>query len=794
MSTGVAARAGNLPAELTSFVNRTAELADLGRLIPQSRLVTVTGVAGVGKTRLALRAADRVRRQFPDGVWLVELAQLNDETLLAHTIARVLKVHDPLGDPWRALLDFLEPRRILLVLDNCEHVVGGVAKVVSGMLSATDGVRVLATSREVLRLAGEQELRVQPLLAVGADGVVHGALTEAVELFQQRAALAVPTTEWTEADRAAVAEICRRLDGIPLAIELAAVRTRVLSVQQLRSRVDDRFRVLAGGPRGGIPQQRTLRAAVEWSYDLCDPEEQTVWVRASVFAHGFDLDGIEALYRRLLGDAAVDDVALVDVLDGLASKSVLSVIERDGRPWYHLLETLRAYGTDVLRRSGDEARVRRAFAERYVVLAGRAEQEWFSPRQQEWLATLEREHANLRVALEYLLADGQAEAACLLSGRLWFHWLWSGWLAEGRVWLGRVLAASGTPGPARAVALLAHAFLAGTTGDVSAASRMAAEARDLAERFGDRLTAAAAVSRLAAQANYRGDTATARSLHTDSLSRFAALGGPAETIYGVQAMQGLGSVLLQDGDVAQARELADEVIAACRARGDRVLLSTALVNLARAQWMAGEHTEAVGSAREAIRHCREIPIPPTTVRAVEQLAWIAATTTTGAPGEGGPAGLEEAAVLLGAADRLWRDFGLLRLRATSHFAGPHRDCEERARAGLGEARYAAAFRRGAELELPEIFDRIAPVPGPRAGPPEPPGQAVAEVDPWAPLTRREREVAALVAHGLTNQEIADRLVISRRTAEGHVDRILRKLGLTSRVPLAAQLGSAQSGR
>src|SRR5215469_11893319 len=350
---------GNLPAELTSFVGRRHELAEVKRLLADSRLVTLTGIGGVGKTRLALRAAAGLRRAFRDGVWLVRLDQLRDEALLAQAVAGALGLQDRAGyTPAAALAEYLAGRQLLLVLDNCEHLVDAAAKLADQLLRAAGGLRVLATSREALTITAETVLAVPPLPAPDAGERLSVAELErfaAVRLFAERAAQVVPGFAVTEANEAAVAGICRRLEGLPLAIELAAARLPVLSAEQIDERLGDRLGLLTRGGRTRPARQQTLRASVEWSYELCSPAERLLWARCSVFAGGFELDAAEGIcadHRLPAGD-------MLELLAALAGKSVLAVEHGEGVARYRLPETLREYGQERLQESGEDTVLRR---------------------------------------------------------------------------------------------------------------------------------------------------------------------------------------------------------------------------------------------------------------------------------------------------------------------------------------------------------------------------------------------------------------------------------------------------
>lgn len=450
---------GNLPAETTSFIGRERELAETRRLLRASRLVTLTGVGGVGKTRLALRTAGQVRPSFPEGVWLADLAALTDSTLVARAVAEALGLRDQsVRSAMDALADHVRDRRLLLVLDNCEHLMDAVAPLVQRLLCAAPDLRVLATSRERLGVPGEHVFLVSGLtLRNDADG---GAC-EAVRLLSDRAAACAAPLR----DGGSAAELCRRLDGIPLAIELAAVRLTCLTVEEILERLEDRFRLLS------VPQapatnryRRTLRGVMDLSHNLCTPGERLLWARLSVFAGSFDLKAAEAVCA---GDG-IDGADMLDLISGLIRKSVV-VLDGTGRAArYRLLETIRQYGLDRLRADGEAVAYRVRHSDHYHALAREAAADWCSPREAEWLDRLRTELPNFRAALAFCLARpdrariGAEMAADLTRTRSWFF---SGTLGEARHWLESLSAGLG-PGEAT----IMKTFIASLQGDVAAAA------------------------------------------------------------------------------------------------------------------------------------------------------------------------------------------------------------------------------------------------------------------------------------------------------------------------------------
>ncbi|MFJ6686900.1 ATP-binding protein, partial [Streptomyces werraensis] len=506
---------GGLPAELTTFVGRREERAEARRLLSQTRLLTLTGPGGVGKTRLAMRVASDARRAFASGVCFVPLAALQDETLLANTIAAALGVNDQSGrPPIIGLTQLLADQHVLLVLDNCEHLLQNCALLAGKLLGAAPNLRILATSRQALGTEGEVVFAVPPLRQGTEKPTPHDMESEAVRLFVQRAAAAMRGFSLTDENRSAVNDICRRLDGIPLAIELAAVRLRVLSVTELLERLDDRFAVLTTGSRAALPRQQTLRATIDWSYELCSPQERVAWTRLSVFSGGFDLDAAEQV-------VAGDEVGTGDVFDlvaGLVEKSVITRQASAGaRARYSILETLRQYGLERLEQSQQEAAIRTRHRDYYHAMTARARAEWFSPLQVSWHHRLAGELANLRTALDFSLVQGDQDHATEIASNLGDYWMALN-LREGNHWLTRVLAATqGRATPVRTRALWVGAWMATLEGDTEAAIVRLNEAHTLARRTGDREAVAHVDQVTGIVSLYRGEAQRADALLRSAL-------------------------------------------------------------------------------------------------------------------------------------------------------------------------------------------------------------------------------------------------------------------------------------
>jgi predicted ATPase len=460
-ATELGLRTGNLPAEFTSFVGRSRELSQIREALGRYRLVTLRGVGGVGKTRLALRIAGAVRRSFDDGTWLVELSALRNTELLARTVASALGMPDQaVGDPLDLLADYLADRHLLLILDTCEHLVEGCAMLSEVLLRAAPRLRILATSREPLEVLGEQAFVIPPLTVPDLGAPASGS--ESVALFVDRAEAIVPGFALTAANEQPIAQLCRVLDGIPLALELAAVRLRIMSIEQVVDHVDDRFRFL-GTTRSNMNRHQTLRAAIDWSHELCTPTERLLWARLSVFPGDFDLAAAE----HVGADDELGDDALLDTLGRLVEKSIV-LCEQDGRR-YRMLDTIREYGTEQLSVLGGKQERSCRHRDYYLGLTERAVAGCLGARQVEWLGTLRQETHNLRVALDYSYArPGQEEIGLRMTVLLRQYWLMVGLFTEGRRWHGKALAVA-ADSPDAAWAVYGAAVLALQQGDQEAA-------------------------------------------------------------------------------------------------------------------------------------------------------------------------------------------------------------------------------------------------------------------------------------------------------------------------------------
>jgi predicted ATPase len=698
-----APRPGNLPAELDGLVGRAGELDALLRLLASERCrtVTVTGTGGVGKSRLALRAAAAVQSQdrFCDGVWLVELATVRDPRLLEHALAEALGLTDHTGRPTRSVLaERLAERELLLVLDGGEHLTADCAGLAVELLRRAPGLRLLVAARRPLEIPGEHVVPLAPL-------PVTGERSAAVRLFAQRAAEVLPGFGVTEANGTAVTELCRRLDGLPLALELAAVRLRALSVEQLLDRLGDRFGLLSGGDRRCPPHHHALRTAIGWSHELCTPAQRLLWARMSVFAGPFDLDAVEYVCTG-------SGLAARDVLETVAALVAQSVVVRDEGPdgaRYRMLETVREYGAGWLEALGETERLRRRHRDWYLGLATWCELDWFSPRQAQVAERIGGNLSNLRLALEFSLqGDHEPHVGLYLAGTLWFYWVGCGRLAEGRHWLDRALEQPCGNTEARAKALWVTGYVSVLQGDTSAALAALHECRDLAERTGNDTAAAYALHSTGCLALVCDDMQRAEELIGMALARYREIGELNSNV--LMGQVELAMAVAFQGDLEGAVALCEEVREICQDHGERWALAYALYVLAYAAWARGEADRAVVLLREGLAIGHAFHDLVGTVLSVELLALLA---------EGDGAGdAHEAAVLQGAASSMWRSVGL-RLFGSRFFNAPHTLCEERLLARMGSEAYAAALEEGALLGLDAAVARAlggaAPVPGARPG-------------------------------------------------------------------------------
>lgn len=594
----------NLPAAISTFIGRQREVAQITRLLAEAPLVTLTGAGGSGKTRLALEVATNVLPGFPGGVWLVELASLSDPVLVLQSVASTLGVREAPGRPLLdTLRDYLQPKKLLLVLDNCEHLITACAQLAETLLRTTPNVRILATSREVLGIAGERTYRVPSLSCPDLKNLPpHDQLMsyEAIQLFVERAAASQPGIALTATSAIAVARVVHQLDGIPLAIELAAARTKTLSVDQIAERLGDRFRLLTGGSRTAMPRHQTLRATIDWSYELLPEPERALFRRLAIFAGDFTLQAVEAI----CAGEAIDRHRVLDLLTHLVDKSLVLVIATDGEARYRLLESIRQYGRERLYELAEDAAVRRRYLDWYVDVAETAEPELRGPRQLVWLERLEAEHDNLRAALDASLGEPSAESGLRLAAALHHFWAMRGYLSEGRDWLEGLLAPrNGESELTRARALYGAAILAAHQGDYKQATALCEEARVLYQAHQDMPGIAAVLTVQGNVARNQGDFTAARSLLEESV----AIWRRVDDARGLaDALTQFGILARSQGDYARARGLFEDSLALWRRVGDKWGLAASLTNLGLTVGNQGDYTQASALHEESLALRREL--------------------------------------------------------------------------------------------------------------------------------------------------------------------------------------------
>ena len=778
-------RRDNLPAKTTRFVGRRRELQAIAQAIDAHRLVTLRGPAGVGKTRLAAEAATSVRDTFGQPAWLVELSALRDPQLLAAEVAKSLGLPDEAaGDPLGSLARQLAESELLLVLDTCEHLLTACAELVRNLLDACQDLRILATSREPLGVPGEHVVLIAPLDASTAQ-------SDAVELFLDRARAAVPGYALTPANSAAVVRLCQRLDGIPLAIELAAVRMRSMTAHEIAGRLDDRFRIL-GPTRTSTDRHRTLRAAVDWSYALCSPPEQRLWALLSVFPGQFSAAAAEAVagpgtndvLARLAGKSIIYPVPDGTPPDGVPPDSALpdSAAAR-----YRLLDTMREFGAELLT-APDDAGARLRHRDYFLALAQRAASRSAGREQVSWIAWVRQESGNLRAALDYSFATpGEEASGVRLTLALRCYWLMLGTFNEGMRWHEMAMTASrrirDSPSAgdgvtasegatasdrartwATAWAICGAGIIAAQQGALAAARGLLQEAAVLAAELGDDHLAASVAQTQGSVAFYGGDNEVALELFTTALASFevSGFGDPVALV----CYSRLASACILALDLDRAIALCEECMSRCDEAGEQWARSTAVWVRGGARWMSGDNDRAMADALACLEVKDALGDLHTTTMCLDLIAVCLASR--GASG----ADYARSAELCGAGDAMWEILNAP-LQMGPAYAEIRKDAAAKCRDALGSERFETARRRGLAMSL---SDAVALARG------EP--RAVAAAQP-KPLSRREREIAGLVAKGLGNREIAELLFLSKRTVDSHIEHIFGKLDIASRAQLSA---------
>ena len=666
---------GSARGVLDTVVGRSGELAELRKLVEESRLVTLAGIGGIGKTTLATHAARELADEFPDGVWMVDLADLRDGALLVDVVAAAVGLHDQAGRSLiEALVAVLAGQRTLIVLDNCEHLIDDVARLVDTLLYNCQQVHILATSREILDIGGECVLPLSPLPVPDTDDNPTPEDLSAfagVALFIQRARTAVPGFTLTEQNAAAVARICSGLEGLPLAIELAAARLRAMSAAQIADGLSDRYSLLSRGRRGAPTRQQTLSGCIDWSYWLCTQTEQRLWAQVSIFAGSFDLPAAQHLSAETLTAGQC-----LDVLCALVDKSILMRTEQHGEIRFRLLETVRDYGKAHLSATEQQDLPVR-HAEYYRQLTGRAAAEWFGPDQVEWLQRITSEMPNLREALKFSLSADPATALAIVTA-LRPTWTTRGMLCEGQRWLDLALAAaSQEPSLERIAALCASADIANQQGDLPSAFARLSEARQHLAVVGDPAAAGMIDFFEGFTAMLSGDPDRARACLLNALDT-------TDTYYAqVSSMTVMGGLDLLAGDHRQAMSWFEKALALTEESDESMARSRLLLAAGVGCWQTGDLERAEQMLRECLRLAQRIDDRWTVANCLEGLAWVAESQ--------GDA--RQAVVLMAAVSAISHAIGATALPFT-HLGGFHDECQEKTRKQLSAAEYEAAWSEG----------------------------------------------------------------------------------------------------
>jgi predicted ATPase/DNA-binding SARP family transcriptional activator/DNA-binding CsgD family transcriptional regulator len=787
-----AARRHNLPPERTSFIGREREMLEVKRLLAMTRLLTLTGAGGCGKTRLALEVARDLVGAYPEGVWLVDLAPLSEAEMVPQAVAQVLAVRE---QPGRALLetltDTLRTKMTLLVVDNCEHLMEAVVGLVDALLDSCPKLRVLATSRQMLKVPGEVNWTVPSLTVPGSrqEAYTPGDLEayESVRLFVDRANQRDPSFESTSSNVQAVAQVCRRLDGIPLAIELAAGRMGMLSAEQLASRLEDFLKLLTGG-RTVVPRHRTLRAMLEWSHELLSEPERVLFRRLSVFAGGWTLEAAE----DVCWGEGVEQGDVLEVLSELVERSlVVAWAREEGVPRFRMLEPVRQYGQEHLQESGEAKRFRERHVEYYLALAEEADTEAAEPsdlrkgRSAAWLKQMDAEHGNLRAALSWSLDEdaeepdgGRTELGLRLAAALFWFWFRHDYVTEGRRYLEKTVSSRSDPTTTRlkARALNGAARIAFSQGDFGAAKALIEDGLALYRELGDKEGIAAALTDLGliAVLGHRDDIPVRAVL--EELEELKACLTSRNTLAYLLMLEGV--MAISRGDLKHSVALHEQSLKLFREVQDTPGIITCLAQLGVIALMRGDYEGASPRLRESLRMAWESDYKVLIQFCLYLLACVTASREQPV----------RAARLWGAVEGMEEAYAV-RVTPLTPSVSDYEGRLSTARSQLGEEAWSVAWAEGKAMALGQVVGYALSEEG-EAEPPtlvavpnqQPPPLAD---EPTERLTAREQEVALLVGRGLTNRRIALELSISEHTVANHVRKILKKLGLRSRAQVSS---------
>src|SRR3989440_10962 len=756
---------GNLPAEITSFVGRRQQLGEIRKKLTAARLVSLVGPGGAGKSRLALRIAADLARGFADGAWWVELAEVRDGALVANSVVAALDLRDQAGtQPAKILASYLQEKRLLLVVDNCEHLLGEAAQLVAEILRAAPNVRVITTSREPLQVPGEQVVAVPPLelpAGNGTESLARLRQNEAVMLFTERAAAASGAFELSTENRAAIVGLCRRLDGLPLAIELAAVRTRALAVEQILERLSDRFTLLTGGGRVALPRHQTLETTIDWSYELLGEGEKALLRRLCVFAGRFTLADVESVCTS-------DDLPAAEVLDTITSlvdKSLVTKQDVGSLACYRLHETMREYATLKLR-DAHEARVLEERCLVYYRATCLQSVDQARYRLVDWLAWADLEIDNIRAVLHQCVARGDLARGLDIAASMGYYWVTHG-TTESTRWLDQLLRAEDAAPATQVRAYYLRGWLSLLQADAATArpwiARAVTTARETRQltKLSESLSIAATVESVA------GDLEAARRYLEQAEEITPGLHDFPATI---ELLLSRAVLALVEGDLETARAVSLEGVRLSREAGDLYQVEAMLGNLGMVGVLAGDLETAKSRFAEALQVARQTDNRLGQDASLAGLGWYAANSGQ----------MRVAAQLLGAAEAAATGAG-------AGMMGPAvpllAQAKESAIGALGTAKFESEFESGKHMSR-DMAVRLAlgEATQDELGAPDPVAAGV--------LPKRQAEVAQLIAEGLTNRQIGARLFISEATVATHVRGIMNNLGFNSRAQIASWMASS----
>jgi non-specific serine/threonine protein kinase len=752
---------GNLPLALGRFIGREQELPVVRERLASARLLTLTGAGGCGKTRLALEIASGFVSEFPDGVWYVELAPLTERKLVPYIVASTLGVREQADRPIiETLRDALRPRALLLILDNCEHLLTESAHLCEALLQFCPGVRILATSREPLGAMGEMIWNVLPLALPDSDDALPDELTqvESVQLFVEKATALIPEFTLSRENAPFVAQICRHLDGLPLAIELAAARCRTLSVRELAVRLGERFELLTQGRRTAPPRHQTLQATLDWSYSLLDADERSVFQRLAVFAGGWTLAGAEAVCD------SVSRSHILDVISLLVDKSLVVKQERNRDVRYSMLETVRQYAWERLQEAGQAELVRNRHLAFFLELAERAAPRLVSSEELAWLMRLEQDLDNLRAALAWSI-ESDVVSGIRLVAALEPFWSYVGSLAEAGEWVDRLIAASADTAPAvRARGLLIAGALSGLRGKGARAATLLDESLSLYQHIEDEQGIAWALQERGVVAHHQGDRMQAVELLAESLKLIRQVGDK----FGIgQCLLWLADTQMRIGELDAAQEYYEEAYALFMELGERSRIAWSLGGLGDIAQFKGNLSDAGRLLKDALRVKLEIGGIGDIFYILEALANLAARTH--AP--------ERAARVWGVSEALREVRGA---PLPPSYQSDYAPLIRSARQELGAEAFEAAWAEGRAMTIEQGVEYTL-----RDAEPQTELTYSPNKDLSTRLTQRELEVLRLLVAGLSNREIAAQLVLTLGTVKWYTNEIYSKLGVRSRTQAVA---------